>query len=45
MFCLLAATAIAAAATPTVRVGIYQNMPKVGWSESGKPEGVFIDLI
>ena len=45
LFCLLAATAIAAAATPTVRVGIYQNMPKVGWSESGKPEGVFIDLI
>ena len=42
---LLAATALAAAAQPTLRVGVYQNKPKVGWSESGKPEGLFIDLI
>ena len=28
-----------------VRVGVYQNSPKVGISESGKPEGIFIDII
>ena len=46
-FCLLAATGIAlpASALPTVRVGIYQNSPKVGLSESGQPEGIFVDLI
>lgn len=30
---------------PRVRVGIYQNSPKVGLSASGKPEGIFVDLI
>ena len=28
-----------------VRVGIYQNNPKVGMSESGQAEGIFVDLI
>lgn len=28
-----------------VRVGIYENLPKVGVSESGKPAGIFVDLI
>ncbi len=28
-----------------VRVGIYQNSPKVAVSEVGKPEGIFVDLI
>jgi len=28
-----------------VRVGIYENSPKVGLSKSGKPEGIFVDLI
>lgn len=28
-----------------VRVGIYENSPKVGTGESGKPEGIFVDLI
>ncbi|MHC9541583.1 MAG: ATP-binding protein [Vulcanimicrobiota bacterium] len=28
-----------------VRVGIYQNSPKVAMSESGRPEGIFVDLI
>lgn len=28
-----------------VRVGVYQNSPKVAISNTGKPEGVFIDLI
>ena len=34
-----------AAAQTTVRMGIYQNSPKVGLSESGEPEGIFVDLI
>ena len=29
----------------TVRVGIYQNPPKMAMSGSGKPEGIFVDLI
>ncbi len=29
----------------TVRVGIYQNSPKVSVSESGDPEGIFVDVI
>jgi len=29
----------------TVRVGIYQNSPKVALSESGHPEGIFVDII
>ena len=28
-----------------VRVGVYQNSPKVGMNESGEPQGIFIDLI
>jgi signal transduction histidine kinase len=35
----------AATAQRVVRVGLYQNSPKVAQSESGKPEGVFVDLI
>ena len=42
---LWAAMAMAADAETTLRVGVYQNRPKVGWSEAGKPEGIFIDLI
>ena len=37
--------AFPAAAQMPVRVGIYQNSPKVGLSDSGKPEGIFVDLI
>lgn len=29
----------------TVRVGVYQNSPKIGLDESGNPQGIFIDLI
>jgi len=29
----------------TVRVGVYENAPKVFTSESGKPSGIFIDII
>jgi signal transduction histidine kinase/ABC-type amino acid transport substrate-binding protein len=28
-----------------VRVGIYDNSPKIGFSEAGKPEGIFVDLL
>ncbi|MBN1906251.1 MAG: transporter substrate-binding domain-containing protein [Deltaproteobacteria bacterium] len=35
----------AQAAEKTVRVGIYENAPKVFTSESGKPSGIFIDII
>ncbi len=46
LFLWLAAGIAAFAGTdPVVRVGIYQNAPKVGFSESGRPEGIFIDLI
>src|SRR5690606_20492656 len=29
----------------TVRVGVYENSPKVFLDESGKPAGIFIDLL
>ena len=32
-------------AEQNVRVGVYQNSPKIGLSESGHPEGIYIDLI
>ena len=46
-FWLLAALGVlpAAGAEPAVRVGIYQNSPKVALSKSGTPEGIFVDLI
>ncbi len=28
-----------------VRVGIYENSPKLGLSKTGRPEGIFVDLI
>ena len=42
MFVLLATPAWA---QPTVRMGIYQNSPKVAVSKVGEPEGIFVDLI
>lgn len=32
-------------AAQKVRVGVYQNSPKVALSATGKPEGIFVDLI
>jgi hypothetical protein len=32
-------------ATGTVRVGVYENSPKIGFDATGKPQGIFIDLI
>ena len=47
LFCLIAAAwaGFAAAGAQTVRVGIYQNSPKVAISEKGRPEGIFVDLL
>jgi PAS domain S-box-containing protein len=28
-----------------VRVGVYQNSPKIGLDDQGRPQGIFIDLI
>lgn len=35
----------AGAAGRTVTVGVYENAPKIFTSESGKPSGIFIDII
>ena len=35
----------AAGAAEPVRVGIYENSPKVALSAAGQPEGIFVDLI
>ncbi|MES2631462.1 MAG: transporter substrate-binding domain-containing protein [Pseudomonadota bacterium] len=32
-------------AAQTVRVGVYQNSPKLDYTAGGKPEGIFIDVI
>lgn len=40
----LALAQTALAGTP-VRVGVYQNSPKVAMSESGRAEGIFIDVL
>ena len=29
----------------TVRIGVYENAPKIFTSESGKPAGIFVDII
>lgn len=35
----------AVAQNPVVKVGVYENAPKIFTSESGRPEGIFIDII
>ena len=42
---ILLMTAFARAENRVVRVGVYENAPKVFTSESGKPSGIFIDII
>jgi len=45
---VLAAVLLAAPVAPagaTLRVGVYENSPKLGLSASKQPEGVFIDII
>jgi PAS domain S-box-containing protein len=36
---------VLAAEQRVVRVGVYQNSPKIDWPAGGRPEGIFIDLI
>lgn len=47
LVCLLAALVVSGSvgAERRVRVGLYENSPKVGIGDTGKPEGIFIDLI
>jgi signal transduction histidine kinase len=42
VFCL---AGIIAQGGQRVRVGVYENSPKVGSSDKGKPNGIFIDII
>jgi signal transduction histidine kinase len=42
LFCLLS---LHVSAAVRVRVGVYQNSPKLAMSESGSAEGIFIDLV
>lgn len=42
---LLVAVAPATAAALEVRVGVYENPPKIFTDESGRPAGIFIDII
>lgn len=47
-FCLLLVVALfspACAEPLTVRVGVYENAPKIFTAESGKPSGIFIDIL
>jgi len=39
------AVSLSNAGERVVRVGVYDNAPKIFVSESGKPEGIFIDII
>jgi len=42
---LVLGLALPAWATETVRVGVYENSPKIGFDAEGKPQGIFIDVI
>ena len=42
---LALALALPAEAATRVRVGLYENSPKVGLSAAGRPEGIFVDIL
>ena len=42
---LCSATPFASAADQILKIGVYENAPKVFISESGQPAGIFIDII
>ena len=42
---LALATPASAPANELVRVGVYENTPKIGLSPEGRPEGIFIDIL
>ncbi len=43
LFIIFSSNAIRA--EQTVRVGVYQNSPKIAISDAGQPEGIFVDII
>lgn len=48
VWCLLLACSVPSAALAdyrTIKVGLYENPPKVFTSESGKPSGIFVDIL
>ena len=45
LFLLYFISAYANAGDRVVKVGVYENAPKIFTSESGKPAGIFIDII
>ena len=45
MLALLLAAGAGAASRAAVRVGLYDNMPKVGLGPAGQPQGIFVDII
>ncbi len=45
LLCALLLTAFPLRAEQVVRVGVYQNSPKVEYPASGPPQGLFVDLI
>ncbi|MBU1356873.1 MAG: transporter substrate-binding domain-containing protein [Candidatus Edwardsbacteria bacterium] len=44
-FILAAAVCLPPASAETIRVGIYQNPPKVFWNGGGNPQGIFVDIM
>ncbi len=43
--CVLSVSSETAADGRTVRVGVYENPPKVFTAENGEPDGIFIDIL
>lgn len=42
---ILSLLAAPTSAMQLVKVGVYENMPKIFTSETGKPSGIFVDII
>jgi len=45
LLCLFGMTAASAEGLRVVRVGVYQNEPKIFVSKAGHPSGIFVDII
>src|SRR5512145_1526350 len=45
LFILCISVSMTRADDRMVRIGIYENAPKVFMDESGKPSGIFVDII
>ncbi len=44
-FMLILSSLLSGVQPKTIKIGVYENDPKIFTSESGKPEGIFIDII